>query len=98
MRTTFHILTIITLMSLVALYLKYYFKFEWSDYQSPVSFHKQIILKKIKMGIVSEETAGRSYLVPRFSYLQVLMNKDFLFEALLLLLEPSILGRIFDGE
>ena len=92
------ILTVITIVALAALMLKYYFKYYWSDYKDPVEFHKNVIRRQIELGYVDETKVGASYKSKVFSFWTILTDPEFLFEAFILLLDPSILGRIINGE
>jgi hypothetical protein len=94
----YRILGLLSLLALAALFLKYYFKYQWSDYKDPVEFHKNVIRRQIELGYVEQSKVGLSYRAKVLSAWQILWDPEFLFEALILLLDPSIVGRIVDGE
>jgi hypothetical protein len=50
-----HLSLLITALALAALFFKYYFKRQWSEYKNPVAFHKQLIMKKVELGYIDQK-------------------------------------------
>jgi len=78
---------ILTLLCILACYMKQYCNIVWSDFKNPLVFYKELVLAEHKMGETKEKLTENYFSkMPRF--FKVVSSSVFLWEVFILLLMP----------